>query len=403
MQITMLPLSDIKPYENNPRIHGVGIDAVAKSMREFGIRAPILVDNNRVVIYGHTRLQAAKQIGLVEYPCVIADDMTPEQARAYRIADNHVATHSDWDPDKLKLELDALKPFEFRELPLIEMAPIEFFPKTVNFEVGDKDPDELPTLPKPEIKTKLGDIYRLGRHRLMCGDSTSSEEVTMLTLHSNPIMMLTDPPYGVNLDQSWRDAALGDKALGEGNKNTIKNDDRADWHQAYNLFKGDICYVWHASNKTDIVKKNIEDAGFDIRQMIIWNKSIMVMGRSAYHWKHEPCWYAVRKGKTANWVGDRKQTTVWDAASPKHIMSGSTEEKTDHPSQKPVVLFEIPIINHTVETDSIYDPFGGSGSVLIAAEKTGRNSLTMEIDPAYCDLIITRWEKFTGQTAELIK
>ena len=247
----------------------------------------------------------------------------------------------------------------------------------------------------------MGNLILKSRHRLMCGDSTMIDDVKRLMNGDTCLLMLTDPPYGVKLDQSWRDEALGDKALGKGNNKLIQNDDRADWTDAYSLFNVSIAYVWHATSQTDVVKKNLEDCNLITRQMIIWNKSIMVMGRGAYHWKHEPCWYAVKKGCDANWKGDRKQTTVWDAASPNHIMSGSKEDKTEHPSQKPIVLFETPILNHTAHQDSIYDPFGGSGSTLIACEKTNRKCYMMELSPSYVDIIVKRWEKFSGMKARL--
>jgi DNA modification methylase len=237
----------------------------------------------------------------------------------------------------------------------------------------------------------------------MCGDSTWKDDVQKLFGGSVPNLMLTDPPYGVNLDNSWRDDTPLQRK-GAGNKKTIKNDDRADWLETYQLFPGNVAYVWHATSQNHVVRQNLIDAGFETRQMIMWNKAVLVIGRSHYHWKHEPCWYAVRKGRDANWVGDRKQTTVWDAASPNHFMGkkDANDDKTEHPSQKPVVLYTIPIENHTKFGDGIYDPFLGSGTALIAAEKTGRKCFGMELDPAYCDIILARWENLTGQKAELL-
>jgi DNA modification methylase len=233
----------------------------------------------------------------------------------------------------------------------------------------------------------------------MCGDSTDAASVAILMNGQKALMMFTDPPYGVKLDQSWRDKALGSKAMGKGNANVIANDDRADWTETYKLFDGDIAYVWHDACQTDVVKSNLEDTGLQTKQMIIWNKNIMVMGRSNYHWKHEPCWYCVRKGATSSWTGDHKQTTVWDAPSPNHIMSGSKEDKTEHPSQKPIAICEIGIGNHGKKGDIVYDPFLGSGSTLIACEKTGRHCYGMELSPQYVDVILKRWQDFTGKKA----
>lgn len=209
-------------------------------------------------------------------------------------------------------------------------------------------------------------------------------------------VMITDPPYGVNLDQSWRDEALGDKKMGPGNASVVLNDDRADWTEAWTLFPGDVAYVWHADRHADIVMASLRTAGFEIRQQLIWNKTILVMGRSDYQFKHEPCWYAVRKGKGSGWIGDRKQSTVIEAASPNHIMSGSKEEKTAHPTQKPAELILATLKNHKGD---VYEPFAGSGTTLIAAEQLGRRCYAIEISPAYCDIIVARWEKFTGKKA----
>lgn len=273
--------------------------------------------------------------------------------------------------------------------------------KDVNFTAKEAMEDDVPEV-KEKATTRVGQIFKLGDHRLLCGDSTDVTQVARLMGGKKAILMVTDPPYGVNLNQSWRDKALGNKALGPGNANTVVNDDRSDWFDAWYIAPVQIAYVWHASSFTDVVMGSLRRAEFDVRQQIIWNKSVMVMGRSAYHFKHEPCWYAVKKGCDANWVGDRKQITVWDAAAPNHIMSGSTEDKTDHPTQKPVALYEIPIANHTRSGDSIFEPFGGSGTAIIAAEKMNRRCFMMELDPHYCDVIIRRWERYSGKKAELI-
>jgi DNA modification methylase len=257
--------------------------------------------------------------------------------------------------------------------------------------------DEVPE-PTVDPITKPGDLWTLGDHRLLCGDSTKANDVERLMAGQKAFVMVTDPPYGVKLDQSWRDKALGEKAMGPGNRNVVANDDRADWTEVWKAFTGDVAYVWHADKFSDVVMASLRAAGFDICQQLIWNKSVMVMGRSDYHFKHEPCWYAVRKGKQHGWVGDRKQTTVIDAKSPNHIMSGSDEDKTEHPTQKPVECMAYLMRNHGGD---VYDPFLGSGTTLIAAEQLGRKCYGMEISPQYCDVIVKRWETLTGKKASL--
>ena len=390
-------------YKNNTKTHPDSqVDKIANSIKSYGFDQPIAVDTEGVIIKGHGRLMAALKLGMKKVPVIVRADLTLIQAAASRIADNKVA-ESPWDESLLPLELEMLKESGINIDEDIGFSAEEIaniFKDAQSISESNELDDEIPEMPYTPV-SKLGDVWILGNHRLMCGDSTMVDNVDRLMNGDTCLLMLTDPPYGVKLDQSWRDEALGDKALGKGNNKLIQNDDRADWTDAYSLFNGSIAYVWHATSQTDVVKKNLEDCNLITRQMIIWNKSIMVMGRGAYHWKHEPCWYAVKKGCDANWKGDRKQTTVWDAASPNHIMSGSKEDKTEHPSQKPVVLFETPILNHTAHQDSIYDPFGGSGSTLIACEKTNRKCFMMELSPSYVDLIVKRWEKFSGMKARL--
>jgi DNA modification methylase len=247
-------------------------------------------------------------------------------------------------------------------------------------------------VPEGGIETDIviGDLFEIGEHRLLCGDSTDSDAVERLMNGNETNIMCTDPPYGVNLDQSWRDKALGDKALGKGNKNVVIDDDIADWTDSYSLFTGNIAYVWHASKFTDVIMANLRDCNLIPNQQIIWNKSVMVMGRCDYHFKHEPCWYAVRKNKGHDWIGDRKQTTIIDAAPPNHIMAGSKEERTAHPTQKPVDCMATLIKNHS---GNIYDPFLGSGTTMVAAHQLKRRCYGMELDPKYCQVIIDRMRK----------
>lgn len=381
MEIVNLPISEIKPYDNNPRKNAAGVAAVAKSMRQFGVRAPILVDKDHVIIYGHTRLEAAKENGLAEYPCVIATDMTPDEARAYRIADNHVATHSEWDPEKLKVELEALKPIEFKELPLIEMAPKEFFPNTVSFTTRDKDPDELPDPLKEAPRSRAGSLWTLGRHRLMCGDSSDLRNIEALVCGTIVDLVYTDPPYGIDIHgrSGFHDGKKHGSALAH--------------HNSYNPVIGDedlvavksvlpwcldqkICVLWGANNYPAHLPPS--------NGWLVWNKE-----QHADFGDCELAYTNIDKSIrmfTHKWVGFMKDS--------------ERGEKRIHPTQKPVALAEW-AFDLLKTGPTVVDLFGGSGSTLIACEKTERNCLMMEIDPQYCDLIVARWEKFTGQKAEL--
>jgi len=392
-------VKDLIPYARNSRTHSEEqVTQIASSIREFGFTNPIIVDQQNNIIAGHGRILAANKLKIKEVPCVVVTGWTEAQKKAYIIADNKLALNAGWDEKMLSLEFDELQELGF-DLSLTGFSGDEILAlKPLEEVVGLTDEDDVPEAPEVP-KTVLGDIWLLGDHRLMCGDSTSIDAVEKLMDGQNPNTMVTDPPYGVKLDQSWRDKALGSKALGKGNAMLVDNDDKADWTEVWSLFQGNVAYVWHASSFTDVVMQSLRNAGFEPSQQIIWNKSVMVMGRSDYHFKHEPCWYAIRKGQNHNWKGDRKQTTIWDAAPPNHIMGGSKEEKTSHPTQKPAILYEKAYLNHTNPGEYVYEPFGGSGTSVVVCEKLGRRSLTMELDPKYCDVIIKRWQDFTGKKA----
>jgi DNA modification methylase len=402
LAIKQIAVSALIPYAKNSRTHDdAQVAQIAASIKEFGWTNPILIDGDKGIIAGHGRLMAARKLGMTEVPVIELKDLTPTQKKAYIIADNRLALNAGWDDQMLTIELNELLEDKF-SLDLLGFNADELNALLNPIEVteGLTDEDEVPEPPLEPI-TKLGDVWILGNHRLMCGDSTSIDAVDKLMGGQSPNVMVTDPPYGINLDQSWRDKALGSKALGKGNSNLVENDGRADWYDVWALFQGNVAYVWHASSYTDVVMESLRKANFEVKQQIIWNKSVMVMGRSDYHFKHEPCWYAIRKNKNHNWIGDRKQTTIWDAAPPNHIMGGSKEDKTTHPTQKPAVLYEKAFLNHTNPGEYTYEPFGGSGTAIIVCEKLGRRSLTMELDPKYCDVIIKRWENFTGKKAVL--
>lgn len=259
------------------------------------------------------------------------------------------------------------------------------------------EPDEAPPLPQAPV-SRLGDTWACGAHRVRCGDATSAEDVAALLGSIRPLLMVTDAPYGVEYDPAWRvDTNMfkrGSESHGE-----VTNDDRVDWRAAWALFTGDVAYVWHASWYTALTQESLESSRFGIRASIIWIKQHFVFGRGDYHWQHEPCWYAVRKGAKGHWAGDRKQTTVWQIQNPNPMGGSRDDGQTGHSTQKPVECMRRPIANH--DAREVYDPFLGSGTTMIAAEMEGRACLGMEIAPQYADCAVTRWANFTGKAATL--
>ncbi len=387
-------VGELVKYEANSRTHSdEQIAKIVRSINEFGFTNPLLIDETNGIIAGHGRLAAALSLGLTELPCIVLPGLTDAQKAALVIADNKIALDAGWDKDILLSQFDFLKQFDY-DLTLTgfdadELS--EIFPEPVA-EVFCGE-DDIPV--SAETRCQAGDVWLLGDHRLLCGDSTVATDVERLLAGQAPNTMVTDPPYGVKLDMSWRNEARG----GKNNENVVKNDDRADWYDTYVLFPGAVAYVWHASAFTDVVMANLRDAGFDVKQQIIWRKTTLVLGRSNYHWQHEPCWYAVKKGAKSNWKGDRKQTTVWDCDAPNASNSSSKDDKTEHPTQKPVELFARSINHHTNPGEYVYDPFAGSGTLMIACEKTKRRALMMELDTKYCDVIIQRYETYSGKQA----
>ncbi len=391
-RIKRVAIGQLKPYANNPVKHSKKqIELLAKSIEEFGWTVPIIVDQKNEVIAGHARLQAAQHLGMAKVPVVVISDLTRNQVRAYRIADNRLAQLAPWLDDVLELEFKALDAAGFN-LDLTGFGIDDQTRFLGKLEFDDDDAGEPPKHPK----TKVGDLYRLGDHRLLCGDATNEKDVGHLLNRSQPHLMVTDPPYGVEYDADWRNKAkrndgsklsIGAHAVGK-----VENDDRCDWREAWQLFIGDVVYIWHAGSKAHIVAESLEQSGFDIRAQIIWAKNNIVIGRGHYHPKHEPCWYAVRKGKKGHWSGGRKQSTVWDIDKP-------MKSETGHSTQKPVECMARPMLNNSKKGDLVYDPFMGSGTSIVAAETTDRICYGMEIDPGYCDVVVSRWEKLTGRKA----
>jgi DNA modification methylase len=391
MSVELRPLDAVRPYSNNPRQNLDAVEAVAESIRRFGFRQPIVVDADGVIVAGHTRFRAAQRLGLATVPVHVATDLTADEVRAYRLADNKTAELASWDTAMLSIELDALRGadidwtllgFDEEELAkLLAPAGTE----------GLTDPDAVPEKPVDPV-TKPGDLWLLGKHRLLCGDSTSAADVTRLLDGAVPTLMVTDPPYGVEYDPEWRmDAGLTGNTARMGK---VMNDDRADWTEAWKLFPGDVAYVYHAGVFASTVQQSLERAGFAIRAQIIWAKDRLALSRGDYHWQHEPCWYAVREGGKGHRTDDRTQTTLWSIPARDDAGHG-------HGTQKPVECMERPVRNHLADT--VYEPFAGSGTTVIACERTGRACIAMELDPGYCDVVVRRWEEFTGKKAERVQ
>ena len=395
MKIDIIPIEEVIPYARNPRKNEDAISKVASSLQEFGFRQPIVVDNDNVVIAGHTRLLAAKRLGMERVPIHTAKDLSDAQIQAYRITDNRSSQEAEWDEDLLRIELGDIRDQDFNlALTAFDEDELERLLADA-LEEGLTDPDDVPDVPE-EPTAKMGDVWVLGRHRLMCGDSTVVTDVSALLGDVKPHLMVTDPPYGVDYDPSWRNNVVGaptlkpsDRAMG-----VVHNDNIADLSEAWALFEGDVAYVWHAGNKANIVADSLIANDFNIRAQIIWAKNNIVIGRGDYHPKHEPCWYAVRKNKTGHYCGGRKQTTVWEIDKP-------LKSETGHSTQKPVECMKRPIENNSSVGQAIYEPFSGSGTTIIAGEMTGRAIYAMELNPAYVDVAVKRWEDFTGKTAHL--
>ncbi|WP_245584053.1 site-specific DNA-methyltransferase [Rubritepida flocculans] len=398
IQVEMMPLASLAPYAANARQHPPEqVAQLAASIGEFGFTVPVLVDDAGVLIAGHGRVLAAKALGMEAVPAIRLSHLTAAQARAYRLADNQLALTSTWDEALLAAELRALRTDEF------DLGLIGFDGATLDRLLGEAvsdaptpaaaDPD-APAPPPPEAPVaRPGDLWLLGRHRLLCGDATSAADVARLLDGARPHLMVTDPPYGVNYDPEWRNEAGVSATMRTGR---VANDDRADWREAWALFPGDVAYVWHAGVHARTAIESLEAAGFAIRSQIVWAKSRFVLGRGDYHWQHEPCLYAVRKGATGHWQGARDQATLWSIAT-----GGDEDAATIHGTQKPVECMRRPMLNNSAPGDAVYEPFCGSGSAIIAAETTGRLCYAMEIDPRYVDVAVQRWQVFTGRAATL--
>lgn len=391
IKIIYKDIDELIPYENNPRDNTAAVDAVAASIKEFGFKNPIIIDSDNVIVAGHTRLKAAQKLKIQNVPCVVADDLTQEQVNAFRLADNKTAELAEWDLELLNSELELIDGIDMTEfgfeLDLDDEQEV----------VEDEFDEELPQEPQ----TKLGDIYQLGRHRLMCGDSTDVDSVKTLMGGYKADLLLTDPPYNVALgmggsvDEARKRHRRTDGLVIMNDK--MENDKfrqfLVDVYTAAseNLKPGAAFYIWHADSERYNFEGAAIDIGWEIRQTLIWNKNSITLGRQDYQWKHEPCLYGWKSGASHVWYSDRKQSTVINFDRP--------TRSALHPTMKPVGLFDYQIKNSTKSGDIVLDLFGGSGTTIMACEQNDRNAYVMELDPRYADVIIKRWEEFTGEKA----
>lgn len=377
-------IDELVPYENNARINDKAVDIVANSIKEFGFKNPCIIDKDNVIVAGHTRVLACKKLGIDKVPCIVADDLTEEQIKAFRIADNSSAQIAEWDIDKLMKELDTID-YDMEQFGLAEqLAEIE---KTIEQEKQAEEddyvePDNL------ETRVHLGEVWQLGRHRLMCGDSTKEEDVAKLMDGNLADLVVTDPPYNVDYEG------------GTGMK--IENDKMRDdvflqfLTEAFECMKkylkdGGSFYIWHADVQGFNFRYACKLNDLKIRECLIWNKNSMVMGRQDYQWKHEPCLYGWKDGASHYFIDDRTLTTVIDCKRP---------NRADlHPTMKPVELYSFQIKNSSKKNEIVLDLFAGSGTTIIACEQLDRQARVMELDEHYATVIVDRWEKLTGQKA----
>jgi DNA modification methylase len=383
------PIERLAPYARNARTHSAAqVEQIAASIREWGWTNPVLVGEDGTIIAGHGRVLGARKLRIKEVPVMIAAGWSEAQKKAYAIADNKLTLNGGWDEELLGLELGELESLGF-DLDLIGLSEAERSALAATGNTGLTDPDDVPELPDQPV-SQSGDLWQLGRHWLLCGDSTNIDYVNRVLGDVSPHLMVTDPPYGVDYDPAWRKRAgvnLNKSKLGK-----VANDDRADWREAWDLFPGSVAYVWHAGRHASAVQDSLEASGFDVRAQIIWDKERFALSRGHYHWQHEPCWYAVRG--TASWNGDRKQSTLWP-------INAREDGGHGHGTQKPVECMKRPIENNSSPGQAVYEPFSGSGTTIVAAEMTGRSVHAIELDPAYVDVAIQRWQAFTGEKATL--
>lgn len=375
LKLVQMKIENLILYENNPRKNDGAVEAVANSINSFGFKVPIIVDKNNVVICGHTRVKASKKLGMTEVPCVIADDLNEEQVKAFRLADNKVSELAEWDLDKLSEEL------KFIDFDM-EQFGFEDLEASMERDVLEDDFDENEELPTNPY-SKKGDIFVLGKHRLMCGDSTIAEDVAKLTDSKVADMIFTDPPYNVDYEGGTGMKIQNDK---QKDADFFEFLTKAFNNMAANLKSGGSIYCCHADTEGINFRTAFKNAGFKLAECLIWVKNSLVLGRQDYHWRHEPILYGWKEGASHYFVDDRTQDTVWEYNKPKN--------NDLHPTMKPLELVGKAIKNSSKKGDTVLDLFGGSGSTLIAAEQIDRSALLMELDERYVDVIVKRYLRF---------
>jgi DNA modification methylase len=390
LAIDYRPIGDLIPYARNARTHSEAqVALIAGSIREYGFTNPVLVDGANGIIAGHGRVLAARKLGLTQVPVIELAHLSEAQRRAYILADNKLAEQAGWDKTLLALELGDLRDMA------VDLTSLGFDAGELDalLRSGEADPreEDIPEVPAVPV-SRRGDLWVMDNHRLICGDATDAAAVAKVLNGVKPHLMVSDPPFGVNYDPAWRNevGAAKTKRVGK-----VLNDHRADWREAWALFPGDVAYVWHGALHATTVAESLIACGFAIRSQIIWAKERLVLSRGDYHWQHEPAWYAVREKATGHWSGDRKQTTLWQ------IPSRDQDAATVHGTQKPVECMRRPMLNNSSPGQAVYEPFCGSGSSLIGAETCGRHCYAVELDPAYVDVAVLRWQAFTGKEAVL--
>ena len=389
LKVEYRKVADLIPYARNARTHSdEQVSRIAGSIQEFGWTNPILVDGTNGILAGHGRLAAARKLGMSEVPVIELAGLSKTQKRAYILADNKLALDAGWDDELLKVELEELK-LEGVELDDIGFSSEERDDLLTGDDSDDSDEPDIPE-PKPDPVSKRGDVWTLGVHRVMCGDSCSATDISKLVGGGRVNLYLTDPPYNVAYEGKTKDAL------------TIENDSMEDG--AFRQFlvdafsmadtvlePGGVFYIWHSDSEGYNFRGACRDVGWKVRECLIWNKNAFVLGRQDYQWKHEPCLYGWKDGASHEWYSDRSQTTVIDCDRP--MRNG------EHPTMKPVELFRYLMENSSKKGDVVFDSFGGSGTTLVAAEETGRVAYLMELDPVYVDVIIKRWQEMTGLEA----
>ena len=421
MNIQNIPVGDIVPYKKNPRKNDDAIRIVKRSIKEFGFQQPLVIDQNKEIVVGHTRFEAAQKIGLLEVPCIVADPLTTEQIRAYRIMDNKSAEYSKWNTDLLTEEIIELLETDY-DISMTGFTQKELQDMDINIDLDDlaaqglTDEEQVPDVPENHVN-KVGDVWILGEHRLMCGDSTNKEDVALLMNGQRADMVFTDPPYNVAVEQKAGKIMNDDMSRDDFQEFLAKT------YKIYfdNLKLGGVIYVAHSEAERASFTKEFEDAGFKLAQNIIWNKSHAVISRQDYNWKHEPILYGWKEGQGHYYCQDFTQTTVVDdkleiekmdreqlvelvkeltANFSSTVVDHEKPSKSElHPTMKPVGLVQRFIQNSSKQDWLVLDLFGGAGSTLIASVKSKRKCYMMELDPKFADVIIKRWQEYTGKEA----